>query len=135
MTRAMKTRLAKRIATRTARQCTGSEQAALAGRSAARVFYKSWNRVRSENSIGSRMGSARGPAARANWAASRRLNLGFTDWDERSRGHGTIARRLRLRSRLANCLWITLRQFHSDVIHVAGAPDDFHDRRAARPTH
>jgi YfiH family protein len=49
------------------------------------------------------------------------LNLGFTDWDERARVE-------RNRTAFAAALsarelpFITLRQFHSDMIHVASAP-------------
>jgi len=50
------------------------------------------------------------------------LNLGFTDWDERA----SVAKN---REKLAAALsagqmpLVTMRQFHSDVIHVAAAPE------------
>lgn len=48
------------------------------------------------------------------------LNLGFTDWDERARvekNRAAFAAALAAR----NMSLVTLRQFHSDVIHVASA--------------
>ncbi len=49
------------------------------------------------------------------------LNLGFTEWDERERveaNRGKFLASLGVRE-----MWlVTLRQFHSDVIHVAAAP-------------
>ena len=49
------------------------------------------------------------------------LNLGFTDWDERER---VAANREKLTAALdaREMPLVTLRQFHSDVIHVAAAP-------------
>src|ERR1700688_169379 len=49
------------------------------------------------------------------------LNLGFTDWDERERV--TANRQKFLASLGARKMpLITVRQFHSDVIHIAAAP-------------
>jgi YfiH family protein len=49
------------------------------------------------------------------------LNLGFTDWDERA---SVAANRARFAAAVGTkeMPLITLRQFHSDVIHVAAAP-------------
>ena len=49
------------------------------------------------------------------------LNLGFTEWDERER---VSANRARLAQAVGagEMALVTLRQFHSDVIHVAPAP-------------
>ena len=49
------------------------------------------------------------------------LNLGFTDWDERER---VAANREKLTAALdaREIPLVTLRQFHSDVIHLAAAP-------------
>ena len=49
------------------------------------------------------------------------LNLGFTDWDERER---VTANREKFVAALdaREMPFVTLRQFHSDVIHVAAAP-------------
>jgi len=49
------------------------------------------------------------------------LNLGFTDWDERER---VAANREKFAAALdaREMPLVTLRQFHSDVIHVAAAP-------------
>ncbi len=49
------------------------------------------------------------------------LNLGFTDWDKRAhveKNRAVFAAAISAR----RMHWITLRQFHSDVIHVAAAP-------------
>jgi purine-nucleoside/S-methyl-5'-thioadenosine phosphorylase / adenosine deaminase len=50
------------------------------------------------------------------------LNLGFTDWDNRER---VAANREKFAATLGASAMplITMRQFHSDVIHVAAAPD------------
>src|ERR1700674_645211 len=52
---------------------------------------------------------------------NRALNLGFTDWDERA---SVAANRAKFAAALAakQMPLITLRQIHSDVIHVAAAP-------------
>jgi YfiH family protein len=49
------------------------------------------------------------------------LNLGFTEWDERER---VVANREKFLAALdaSEMPLVTLRQFHSDVIHVAAAP-------------
>jgi YfiH family protein len=49
------------------------------------------------------------------------LNLGFTEWDERER---VAANREKITAALGarGMSLVTLRQFHSDVVHVAGAP-------------
>src|SRR5579863_3648835 len=51
------------------------------------------------------------------------LNLGFTDWDERER---VAANREKFIAAIGGreMSLVTLRQFHSDVIHVAEAPAD-----------
>jgi copper oxidase (laccase) domain-containing protein len=51
------------------------------------------------------------------------LNLGFTDWDDRER---VTANREKFMAALGarEMPLVTLRQFHSDVIHVAGASTD-----------
>src|ERR1700730_2562310 len=49
------------------------------------------------------------------------LNLGFTDWDERASVAANRAKFAAARAAKQMPL-ITLRQFHSDVIHVAAAP-------------
>src|SRR5579864_9661200 len=49
------------------------------------------------------------------------LNLGFTDWDERGRVFANRAKFAHAVGADAMAL-VTLRQFHSDVIHVASAP-------------
>jgi YfiH family protein len=51
----------------------------------------------------------------------RALNLGFTDWDERA---SVAANRAKFAAALAakEMPLVTLRQIHSDVIHVAAAP-------------
>jgi YfiH family protein len=51
------------------------------------------------------------------------LNLGFTDWDERER---VAANRAKFAEAIGarEMPLVTLRQFHSDVIHVAAAPCD-----------
>jgi polyphenol oxidase len=50
------------------------------------------------------------------------LNLGFTEWDERT---SVIANRAKFTKEIAasEMPLITLRQFHSDVVHVVGAPE------------
>jgi len=50
------------------------------------------------------------------------LNLGFTDWDDRER---VTANRKKFISAIGarQMPLVTLRQFHSDVIHVAAAPE------------
>jgi hypothetical protein len=49
------------------------------------------------------------------------LNLGFTDWDERDRVSANRAKFAEVVGAGEMAL-VTLRQFHSDVIHVAAAP-------------
>jgi purine-nucleoside/S-methyl-5'-thioadenosine phosphorylase / adenosine deaminase len=61
------------------------------------------------------------PGGASELAGKPALNLGFTEWDESRRvsaNRGEFAAALDARSMAL----VTLRQFHSDVIHLAGAP-------------
>src|SRR5574337_734839 len=61
------------------------------------------------------------------------LNLGFTQWDKRS---NVLANRARLLAALGavSLSLLTLRQFHSDVIHLVDAPPEHSPRADAAMT-
>src|ERR1700730_8387951 len=66
-------------------------------------------------------GFSRRPGGESSLDGRPALNLGFTDWDERA---SVAANRAKFAAALATKQMplITLRQIHSDVIHVAAAP-------------
>jgi YfiH family protein len=63
------------------------------------------------------------PAGESSLSGKPTLNLGFTDWDERAI---VVASRAKFAGALeaSEMPLLTLRQFHSDVVHVATAPEE-----------
>ena len=120
MSRAIKTRLAKR----------GSSPRGAKLRGAHTNPAWSIRRARGVQIVESRVlaklgwlvhGFSTRPGGESLLGDKRVLNLGFTDWDER--GH-VAANREKFAAALParEMQLVTLRQFHSDVIHVAAAP-------------